>query len=69
MATSFGWLSVLSKQGNSIIEPRTVVKCTWEQTFEGLLQHLDVVDENVEKVEILKELKKTYSIVYPLCFV
>ena len=34
--------------GNTVIKSRTVVKCTWEQTFESLLQHLGVVDENVE---------------------
>lgn len=49
MTTSFAWPSVL---GNAIIKFRTVVKCTWEQTFEGLLQHLGIVDETVKKVEI-----------------
>ena len=52
MATSFAWPSVLVKRGNAVVKSRTVVKCTWEQTFEGLLQHLGVVDETVEKVEI-----------------
>ncbi len=30
------WLSVLIKQNQQVIRPRTVVKCSWEDTFEML---------------------------------
>lgn len=49
MAISVVWLSALLKRG---IKPRTIMKCTWHQTFKGLFQELDKVEETVEKVEI-----------------
>ncbi len=36
MASSFVWLSVLIKQNQQVIRPRTVAKCSWEDTFEML---------------------------------
>ncbi len=30
------WLNVLIKQNQQVIRPRTVVKCSWEDTFEML---------------------------------
>ena len=33
MATSLAWLSILVKCGQDIVKPRTVVKCSWEETF------------------------------------
>ena len=55
MATSFAWPSVLVKRDNTIIKPRTVVKCAWDQTFEGFLQELDVINKTVERVEISRK--------------
>ena len=37
MATSSAWLSILVKRGQDIVKPRTVVKCSWEETFGALL--------------------------------
>ncbi len=31
------WLSILIKQNKQVIRPRTVVKSSWEDTFEMLL--------------------------------
>ena len=48
MASSFAWLSVLIKQNL-----KTVVKCSWEDTFGMLLGKLEMQAEvTVEKVEI-----------------
>ena len=53
MASSFAWLSVLIKQNLKVIRPRTVVKCSWEDTFGMLLGKLEMQAEvTVEKVEI-----------------
>ena len=53
MASSFTWLSVLIKQNLKVIRPRTVVKCSWEDTFGMLLGKLEMQAEvTVEKVEI-----------------
>ena len=53
MARSFAWLSVLIKQNLKVIRARTVVKCSWEDTFGMLLGKLEMQAEvTVEKVEI-----------------
>ena len=52
MATSFAWPSILVKRGNTVIKSRTVVECTWEQTFGGLLQHLGVVSIIFNEIHI-----------------
>ena len=53
VASSFAWLSVLIKQNLKVIRPRTVVKCSWEDTFGMLLGKLEMQAEvTVEKVEI-----------------
>ena len=53
MASSLAWLSVLIKQNLKVIRPRTVVKCSWEDTFGMLLGKLEMQAEvTVEKVEI-----------------
>ena len=52
MATSFAWPSVLVKRGNTVIKSRTVVKCTWEQIFGGLLQHLGVCFNNFNEIHL-----------------
>ena len=53
MASSFAWLSVLIKHNLKVIRPRTVVKCSWEDTFGMLLGKLEMQAEvTVEKVEI-----------------
>ena len=50
MASSFAWLSVLIKQNLKVIRPRTVVKCSWEDTFGMLLGKLEIQAEvTVEK--------------------
>ena len=53
MASSFARLSVLIKQNLKVIRPRTVVKCSWEDTFGMLLRKLEMQAEvTVEKIEI-----------------
>ena len=53
MASSFAWLSVSIKKNQQVIRPRTVVKCSWEDTFEMLPGKLKMQAEiTVEKVEI-----------------
>ena len=52
MATSSAWLSILVKRGQDIVKPRTVVKCSWEETFGALFDKLDLPETTIEKVQI-----------------
>ena len=55
MASSCAWLSVLVKQGQSVIKCRTVVKCSWEDTFGSLLDKFKgLSDRTIEKIQISK---------------
>ena len=53
MATFSAWLSVLVKRGQGIFKPRTVVKCSWDDTFGVLLDKLDLPETTrIDKVQI-----------------
>ena len=53
MATSFAWLSVMIKQGQNVVKGRTIMKCSWEDTFGSLLEKFDdLSDKSVEKIQI-----------------
>ncbi len=66
MASSFAWLSVMIKQNQKVVRPRTVVKCSWEDTFEMLLGKLKMQAEiTVEKVEICSNEKFVDAHVVP----
>ena len=51
MATSAAWLSVLVKRRLDVIKPRTVVKCSWEDTFGSLLNKFNMTEVSIEKVQ------------------
>ena len=59
MATLSAWLSVLVKRGQEVIKPRTVVKCSWEDTFGSLLDKLDVTQVSIELIQIAANEKFT----------
>ena len=52
MATFSLWLSVLVKRRQEVVKPRTVVKCSWEDTFGLLLDKLDMTQVSIELVQI-----------------
>ena len=62
MATLSAWLSVLVKHGQDIIQPRTVVKCLWEDTFGQLLNKFDTTETNSGKVQIAASEKFTHPV-------
>ena len=58
MATSCAWLSVLVKQGQSVVNTRTILKCSWEDSFGSLLEKFDgLADRTIEKIQISKNEK------------
>ena len=42
MATSNAWLSVMVKSCSTIVKPRNIVKCSWEDNFRSLLEKMDM---------------------------
>ena len=52
MATSSASLSILVKCGQGIVKPRTVEKCSWEETFGALLDKVDLPETTIEMVQI-----------------
>ena len=52
MATTSAWLSVLVKRAQNIVVPRTVVNCSWDETFGMLLGKLGMPDAMIDRVQI-----------------
>ena len=50
---------MLVKRGQEVVKPRTVVKCSWEDTFGSLLDKLDMTQVSIELVQIAANEKFT----------
>ena len=59
MATSMAYLSVFCKRSETVVHPRTIVKCSWEDTFSEIVSKLDKIPEEavVEKILISRSEK------------
>ncbi len=59
MSASMAYLSVFCKRSEVVVLPRTIVKCSWEDTFSEIVSKLDKVPEEavVEKILISKSEK------------
>ena len=53
------YLSVFCKRSETVVHPRTIVKCSWEDTFSEIVSKLDKIPEEavVEKILISKSEK------------
>ena len=53
MATSNAWLSVMVKSCSTIVKPRNIVKCSWEDNFRSLVEKMDMPKETaINKIQI-----------------
>ncbi len=61
------WLSVLIKQNQQVIWPRTVAKCSWENTFEMRRKSLQAeITVEKGKVEICANKKFVDAYIVPI---
>ena len=52
------WLSVLVKQGQTVVKSRTIVICCWEENFESILDKFEGLSKGtIKKIQISKDEK------------